>query len=641
MKLINKVTVSKFRSFGKNVNIECLDLNIFSGSNDSGKSNVIKALNLFFNERTDNSQIYNPYEDFNKWFRDNNERGERNIEITIHFNKGSYKDPSGINNGFIAKKTFGIDGSRSTAYFLPNEAKINSDSVSFKRADAVVRNIITYIYIPAIRDKQFQKELLGRLYMITTSNRKLLSTFDALTHELNGTFNDFGASVLKDEELSIIPEVHFATLLESMSFSTDVNISITKRGRGNVKDNPTVPMMNRGDGIQMQFLSFLLSFISKNDTKHRYIWGFEEPEIAYEFKKQFKMAETFAKMFAKDSQIFVTTHSPAFIFNEYPNTKQYRVYKGADKVKKRIISKIDDLNTYTTSLFNDTEPSEQLKNDLWGASFQKITNIIGSSILRESGDYKALEQKIRELDDNIQLEKREKEILDKKVQEITSELSKVYPSRIFICEDKKGVKIWEYLFSLYQLNDIKILPSKGCKNDGIEQALIYKINNENQSYNPKIYRELDRDGYMQDQVDFLEEKMSSKFKQLQNYRVKFLPVNEIENFAVLLDDHFTKDFVKRDEDKWDGIRDALLKTAKENTLACSKIYDKDKAIFQNKEYEMRDSAKSDILSLFPGKDIGKLKHNFNAERIITSKTIEYLPNSLITFLDDIKHFYES
>lgn len=640
MKLINKVTVSKFRSFGKNVNIECLDLNIFSGSNDSGKSNVIKALNLFFNDRTDNSQTYNPDEDFNKWFRDNNERGERNIEIEIHFNRGSYKDPSGINNGFIAKKTFGIDGSISIAYFLPNGEKINIESVSFKRADAVIRNTITYIYIPAIRDKQFQKELLGRLYMITTSNRKLLSTFDSLKQELNGTFNDFGASVLKDEELRIIPEVHFATLLESMSFSTDVKISIIKRGRGGVKDNPTVPMMNRGDGIQMQFLAFLLSFISKNDTKHRYIWGFEEPEIAYEFKKQFKMAEAFAKIFAKDSQIFVTTHSPAFIFNESPNTKQYRVYKGNDRLKNRIISKIDDLNTYTTSLFNETEPSEQLKNDLWGASFQKITNIIGSSILRESDDYKVLEQKIKEMNDDIQLEKHEKEILDKKVRDITKELGNIYPSKIFICEDKHGVKIWEHLFDLYQLNDIKILPSKGCKNDGIEQALIYKINNERQSYNPKVYRELDRDGYMQNQVDFLEEKMSSKFKQLQNYKVKFLPVNEIENFAVLLDDQFTNDFIKKDEDKWDGIKDALLKTAKENTIACSKIYNNDKAIFSNKEYEMRDSAKSDIFSLFPGKDIGKLKHNFNAERIIKNATIESLPNSLITYLNDIKLFYE-
>lgn len=37
----------------------------FSGSNDSGKSNVIKALNLFFNERTDIFTSFIPENDFN------------------------------------------------------------------------------------------------------------------------------------------------------------------------------------------------------------------------------------------------------------------------------------------------------------------------------------------------------------------------------------------------------------------------------------------------------------------------------------------------------------------------------------------------------------------------------------------------
>ena len=52
MKIIERIELKYFRSFGeKNVKITDLkDLNIFSGSNDVGKSNVLRALNLFFND---------------------------------------------------------------------------------------------------------------------------------------------------------------------------------------------------------------------------------------------------------------------------------------------------------------------------------------------------------------------------------------------------------------------------------------------------------------------------------------------------------------------------------------------------------------------------------------------------------------
>jgi len=51
VKLVERIEIRYFRSFSeKTIKIVDLkDLNIFSGSNDVGKSNVLKALNLFFN----------------------------------------------------------------------------------------------------------------------------------------------------------------------------------------------------------------------------------------------------------------------------------------------------------------------------------------------------------------------------------------------------------------------------------------------------------------------------------------------------------------------------------------------------------------------------------------------------------------
>ena len=51
MNLIASIEISYFRSFSEIVKItNCKDLNIFSGKNDSGKSNILRALNLFFSE---------------------------------------------------------------------------------------------------------------------------------------------------------------------------------------------------------------------------------------------------------------------------------------------------------------------------------------------------------------------------------------------------------------------------------------------------------------------------------------------------------------------------------------------------------------------------------------------------------------
>ncbi len=49
---IKRIHVKNFRSLVDET-IELSDFNFFVGKNDSGKSNVLKALNLFFNMSTD------------------------------------------------------------------------------------------------------------------------------------------------------------------------------------------------------------------------------------------------------------------------------------------------------------------------------------------------------------------------------------------------------------------------------------------------------------------------------------------------------------------------------------------------------------------------------------------------------------
>ena len=64
MQLIKSIEIRYLRSIHR-IDIKQLgDLTIFSGANDVGKSNILKALNLFFNNETDWLNPIDFYQDF-------------------------------------------------------------------------------------------------------------------------------------------------------------------------------------------------------------------------------------------------------------------------------------------------------------------------------------------------------------------------------------------------------------------------------------------------------------------------------------------------------------------------------------------------------------------------------------------------
>ena len=67
MKFINKIRIRYFRSL-YDCKFEQISetLTVFTGSNDIGKSNVLRALNLFFNDETDPEEEILFERDFSK-----------------------------------------------------------------------------------------------------------------------------------------------------------------------------------------------------------------------------------------------------------------------------------------------------------------------------------------------------------------------------------------------------------------------------------------------------------------------------------------------------------------------------------------------------------------------------------------------
>ena len=80
---ISSVQIKNFRSI-RSVNIKASDLNIFVGTNDVGKSNILKALNLFFNGQTDYNKPFSFENDFTFLFPEKS-HSTKEIKITIKF----------------------------------------------------------------------------------------------------------------------------------------------------------------------------------------------------------------------------------------------------------------------------------------------------------------------------------------------------------------------------------------------------------------------------------------------------------------------------------------------------------------------------------------------------------------------------
>jgi AAA15 family ATPase/GTPase len=95
MNIIEQIEIKNFRSFGNRKKesykvVKCQSLNIISGANDSGKSNVLRALNLFFNKKTDLNNFF----DFNKDFFKKEQIDDNEIKeevVTIRFGSTTQK----------------------------------------------------------------------------------------------------------------------------------------------------------------------------------------------------------------------------------------------------------------------------------------------------------------------------------------------------------------------------------------------------------------------------------------------------------------------------------------------------------------------------------------------------------------------
>ncbi|MDB4921341.1 AAA family ATPase [Mucilaginibacter sp.] len=340
MIIINSIEITNFRSIVKlDRKVNPNHLNIIVGQNDIGKSNFLKALNLFFNGETEIGVLFRFADDFSKYAITPRKKAEE-ITIRLEFQTPDrFKDKESL----IWTKVWRREG------LYKDEIKTKTGKQPSGRGGALqwVRKIM-YKYVPAIRGVEYFNYLMGDLH-------------DALSEMNPLAFND--ASTKFIEGLKSQVEMLVENITTELGYSsqigmpTDFKLLFSTLDFSLNKSGAMISLNKRGDGIKAQHIPIILKFIATHyksitgkaiinpDT----IWGFEEPENNMEMGNAFKLSKIFAN-FSTDLQIFINTHSPAFYSLAKDFTKQTTLYlaKSENDISGTTLSviNVDDIQIF-------------------------------------------------------------------------------------------------------------------------------------------------------------------------------------------------------------------------------------------------------------------------------------------------------
>ena len=162
-------------------------MNLFVGLNDAGKSNILKALNLFFNNETEPDVPFDFEHDYSKYAPIRKKKAKE-ITITLIF---SIPDRYSYHEDVIWTKVWRIDG-------LYKDSSREWTFTPYSKVYTLLSRI-NYKYVPAIRSDSYFKLLLADLYtcIAKEANVELLEKSNEYSYALDGFTQQIGIRVQK------------------------------------------------------------------------------------------------------------------------------------------------------------------------------------------------------------------------------------------------------------------------------------------------------------------------------------------------------------------------------------------------------------------------------------------------------------
>lgn len=302
--MISKVSIRNFRSIA-NADIDSNWITTLVGANDAGKSNVLRALNLFFNGETNPGEPFEFARDYNQ-FAPTRARKAPQIEIAITFDLPNGYQRDGFPIQIVWKKFWRREGEVRN---LEKRSYSNEQPFPARSKIPAFIDRIRFTHIPAIKDKAFFSDLQGRLYDVLASvaEKPLKESAGEFQAQLGQQMHDLleTLQVAFGNEASMRLPENLREIFESLEINSG-----------------EIPLSRRGDGIKIRHIPMMLRFIAQKQddlltrggVRYTHIWGFEEPENNVEMSAAFAMADEFLDLIENSDrfQLFLTTHSPIF-----------------------------------------------------------------------------------------------------------------------------------------------------------------------------------------------------------------------------------------------------------------------------------------------------------------------------------------
>lgn len=313
---IKSIHIENFRSI-RSIDADLSQLAIFVGRNDCGKSNILRALNLFFNGETNPGVEFTFSEDYN-FFAPIRVRKAKEVVVRIEI---ALPETYHATNGHVIiwtkrwredglwSEDYDYHGQRITKGKRGQEIRENVKIPEKSNVHALLRKI-EFEYVPAIKDAEYFDDLRGRIYGIISevAARTFHESSAAFEQSIGDHLNELTASISTslgiDTRLALPRDLYH--IFEKLDF---------------LSGEKSISLNNRGDGIKARHIPLILQFMAEKKAALQRrggqpissIWAYEEPENNLEFGSAVQLAdELYALARSGTAQILLTTHSPAF-----------------------------------------------------------------------------------------------------------------------------------------------------------------------------------------------------------------------------------------------------------------------------------------------------------------------------------------
>jgi putative ATP-dependent endonuclease of the OLD family len=395
---IKSVQIHNFRSI-KDGNFDLMDYAVILGANNAGKSNIITALRIFYEDKIK----FNKKLDFPKFKTDDNESW---IELEFllpdeDFSnlKDEYKCP---NNTLRVRKYFDSDNfdvnSNQSNIYAYEDGNL-SENLFYGAKNISQAKLGNVIYIPDVAKIDDTLKLSGPSPLrdiIKFVMAKVVKTSDSF-ERLNDSFQEFNTDFREERSKDGFSLNEFTEKINNdldewdIQFKLDINPinpdSIIKNLVSyNIDDNnlkKAISVKNMGQGVQRHLIYTLLKLSSQYNSKKLpkkkefspdfTLILFEEPEAFLHSQQQESLNSSLKEMSYEDmQQILVTTHSSVFIsknieeINSLVRLKRQlgvtNVHQVSEETKKFIIEQNSEMLHFLKDKHDDKSLDDSLRN---------------------------------------------------------------------------------------------------------------------------------------------------------------------------------------------------------------------------------------------------------------------------------------